>query len=160
MDLNYLTGQRPGDVLRMKDADIREGALYVRQGKTNKFLRIMLHPNGTKSQLASVLERIQGRPGRKSDSHLVTLPSGDSLKQWNLRLRFDTARAAAADRATEVGNKSLAARIKKFQFRDIRAKSASEITDVKAASELLGHTEGDITDRVYRRIGQKVSPTR
>jgi len=160
MDLNYLTGQRPGDVLRMKDADIRDGALYVRQGKTNKFLRILLRPNGAQSQLATVLERIQARPNRKSDSHLVTLPSGDPLKQWNLRLRFDTARSAAADRATESGKKSLAARIKKFQFRDIRAKSASEIADIKAASELLGHTEGDITDRVYRRVGQAVRPTR
>jgi integrase len=160
MDLNYLTGQRPGDVLRMKDADIREGALHVRQGKTNKFLRILLHPNGIQSQLATVVARIQARPGRKSDSHLVTLPSGEPVKQWNLRLRFDTARAAAADRAIEIGKKSLASRIKKFQFRDIRAKSASEISDIKAASELLGHTEGDITDRVYRRIGQAVTPTR
>ncbi|KRB85096.1 hypothetical protein ASE26_29560 [Duganella sp. Root198D2] len=100
------------------------------------------------------------QPGRKSDSHLVTLPSGDPLKQWNLRLRFDTARNAAADRAVEMGKKALAARIKKFQFRDIRAKSASEIADIKAASELLGHTEGDITDRVYRRVGQAVKPTR
>ncbi|KQV46620.1 integrase [Duganella sp. Root336D2] len=160
MDLNYLTGQRPGDVLRMKDSDIREGALLVRQGKTNKFLRILLRPNGSESQLAKVVERILARPGRKSDSHLVTLPSGDPLKQWNLRLRFDTARNAAADRAVEMGKKALAVRIKKFQFRDIRAKSASEIADIKAASELLGHTEGDITDRVYRRVGQAVKPTR
>jgi hypothetical protein len=100
------------------------------------------------------------RPGRKPDSYLVTLPTGEQLKQWNLRQRFDTASAAAVDRATEVGKKSLAARIIKFQFRDIRAKSASEITDIKAASELLGHTEADITNRVYRRIGQAVVPTR
>jgi len=114
----------------------------------------------TASPLGMDIERIQARDGRKNDSHLVTLPSGEPVKQWNLRLRFDTARTAAADHATEAGKKSLAARIKKFQFRDIRAKSASEIADIKAASELLGHTEGDITDRVYRRIGQKVAPTR
>jgi hypothetical protein len=42
----------------------------------------------------------------------------------------------------------------------IRAKSASEIVDMTAASALLGHTEKDITERVYRRIGQAVSPTR
>jgi integrase len=160
MDLNYLTGQRPADVLRMKDSDIREGALLVRQGKTNKFLRILLRPNDSDSQLAKVLERILARPGRKSDSHLITLPSGEPLKQWNLRLRFDSARSTAADRAIEARKKALAERIKKFQFRDIRAKSASEIADVKAASELLGHTEGDITDRVYRRVGQAVKPTR
>lgn len=160
MDLNYLTGQRPADVLRMRDSHIRDGALQVRQGKTNKFLRILLHPNGVQSQLSAVIDRIRARPGRKPDAYLVTLPSGEPLKQWNLRLRFDTARATAIDRAVEAGNSALAERIKKFQFRDIRAKSASEIADVKAASELLGHTEGEITDRVYRRVGQAVTPTR
>lgn len=58
------------------------------------------------------------------------------------------------------GNDALIERIKAFQFRDIRAKSASEIVDVTAARALLGHTEKDITERVYRRIGQAVQPTR
>lgn len=160
MDLNYLSGQRPGDVLRMKDADIREGALHVRQGKTNKFLRILLKPNDVESELAKVIARIQGRPGRQKGAHLVALPNGDAVKQWNLRLRFDTARASAVKAAEDTGKKDLAKRIKQFQFRDIRAKSASEISDTKAASELLGHTEVDITDRVYRRVGQAVTPTR
>jgi integrase len=160
MDLNYLTGQRPADVLRMRDSHIRDGALHVRQGKTNKFLRILLHPKGIQSQLSAVIDRIQARPERKPDAYLVTLPSGEPLKQWNLRLRFDTARGTAIDCALKAGNSALAERIKKFQFRDIRAKSASEIADVKAASELLGHTEGEITDRVYRRVGQAVTPTR
>lgn len=160
MDINYLTGQRPGDVLRMKDADIREGALHVRQGKTNKFLRIMLETAGVKSELAKVIERIQSRTGRASGSFLVTLSNGDQVKQHHLRLRFDTARAAAAKAAEEASKMDLAKRIKQFQFRDIRAKSASEISDMKAASELLGHTEEDLTCRVYRRVGQAVTPTR
>lgn len=160
MDINYLTGQRPGDVLRMKDADIREGALHVRQGKTSKFLRIMLETGGVKSQLASVIERIQSRQGRASGSFLVTLANGAQVKQHHLRLRFDAARAAAAKAAEESNKMDLAKRIKQFQFRDIRAKSASEISDMKAASELLGHTEEEITGRVYRRIGQAVTPTR
>lgn len=40
-----------------------------------------------------------------------------------------------------------------------RGKSASEIADLAAASSLLGHTEKDITEKVYRRIGQAVRPT-
>src|SRR5471030_2026377 len=32
MDLNYLTGQRPADVLKMRDSDLKDGALQVRQG--------------------------------------------------------------------------------------------------------------------------------
>jgi integrase len=160
MDLNYLTGQRPADVLKMRDADIREGSLHVKQGKTGKFLRIMLEENTVKSELATVIERIQGRPGRKEGGYLVTLPSGEQVKKWHLRVRFDAARKAAIEACTKENNLALAERIKAFQFRDIRAKSASEIVDMTAASALLGHTEKDITERVYRRIGQAVSPTR
>jgi integrase len=77
-----------------------------------------------------------------------------------LRVRFDGARKAAIEPCKEQGNDALAQRAKAFQFRDIRANSASEIVDMTAASALLGHTEKDITARVYRRIGQAVTPTR
>lgn len=36
LDLAYLTGQRPSDTLRIRWADIRDGALHVRQSKTGK----------------------------------------------------------------------------------------------------------------------------
>jgi len=49
---------------------------------------------------------------------------------------------------------------KAFQFRDIRAESTSEIVDITAASALLGNTEKALTERIYPRIGQAVSPTR
>lgn len=42
MDLEYLTGQRQNDVLKMTMHDIRDGALEVRQNKTEKKLRIIL----------------------------------------------------------------------------------------------------------------------
>jgi integrase len=160
MDLNYLTGQRPADVLKMADQDINNSALLVRQAKTGKLLRIMLYQGEIKSELASVIERIQARPGRKCGSYLVSLSDGQQLNKWNLRLRFDTARKAAIDACKKEEQHVLAERIAQFQFRDIRAKSASEIVDAADASALLGHTEQDITDRVYRRVGQSVKPTR
>lgn len=46
------------------------------------------------------------------------------------------------------------------QLRDIRPKAASEITDIGEASLLLGHTKGDITERVYRRIGAIAKPSK
>jgi integrase len=36
MDLNYLTGQRPADVLKMRLADIKDGAIEVQQNKTSE----------------------------------------------------------------------------------------------------------------------------
>ena len=40
--LAHLTGQRPGDVLRMSEADISGGLLRVQQGKTKAKLRIVI----------------------------------------------------------------------------------------------------------------------
>mgnify|MGYP002134247567 FL=1 len=36
MDLALLTGQRPADVLKLTRADIRDGALHLKQNKTGK----------------------------------------------------------------------------------------------------------------------------
>lgn len=55
---------------------------------------------------------------------------------------------------------ALAERVRKFQFRDIRPKAASDIGDLAAASRLLGHTEQEITKKVYVRVGETVKPTR
>lgn len=68
--------------------------------------------------------------------------------------RWDDARQQEAVKATlAAGEQALASRIRQFQFYDIRHKAASGIADVGQASLLLGHTEGDITERVYRRVG-------
>nr|WP_234407656.1 hypothetical protein [Pseudomonas bohemica] len=50
--------------------------------------------------------------------------------------------------------------IRKFQFREIRPKAASEILDLSDASRLLGHSDKRITETVYRRVGEIVKPTR
>ena len=55
MDLAYLTGQRPGDVLKMQHTDIQDGALMLQQQKTGKKLRILLA--GT--ELEKVIGRIR-----------------------------------------------------------------------------------------------------
>lgn len=84
---------------------------------------------------------------------------GKALNAGTLRLRFDQARSDAASKADEDGNIELAARIRAFQFRDIRPKAASEMT-LEHASKLLGHTEQEITEKVYRRVGEVVKPTK
>ena len=152
MDLNYLTGQRPADVLKMRVTDIKDGALEVTQNKTKKKLRITI-----KGDLKITLERIKSR-GINS-VYLVATPTGSGLNQGTLRLRFDNARLIAEHRALELGDEHLATKIKGFQFRDIRPKAASEMT-LEHASKLLGHTEQEITEKVYRRVGETVDPTK
>ncbi|WP_230375940.1 site-specific integrase [Pseudomonas fulva] len=58
------------------------------------------------------------------------------------------------------GNTDLANKVRQFQFRDIRPKAASEIDDITHAGRLLGHSKEEMTKRVYRRVGEVVSPTK
>lgn len=77
-----------------------------------------------------------------------------------LRNRWADAREAARVKAEVEKKPDLANRIAQFQFRDIRPKAASEINDLSDASVLLGHSKEGITERVYRRVGAIVKPSK
>ena len=47
----------------------------------------------------------------------------------------------------------------RFQFRNLRAKSASDDT-AEATSKRLGHADSKITERVYRRKAERAKPLR
>lgn len=157
MDVAYLTGQRPADVLKIHLADIDANAITVLQNKTGKRLRILLNDDTcARTQLGQLVDKIRTRPRKIRSMHLVALPSGQPMNTYTLRTRFEAAREEAAANAPD----PLAERIKQFQFRDIRPKAASEISDLDAASKLLGHTDKQITNTVYRRVGESVKPTK
>lgn len=160
MDLAYLSGQRPADVLKMRQVDIRNDELHVLQNKTRHALRIRLHIDGAPTQLGACVDRLMARPVKAMSGALVCTEEGQALTAKMLRDRFDAARAAAAAQAEKERNEDLARRIKAFQFRDIRPKAASEIASLDDASKLLGHTDKQITQKVYRRVGEVVKPTR
>ncbi|WP_456291239.1 hypothetical protein [Pseudomonas palmensis] len=92
--------------------------------------------------------------------HLLLTDNGKRVTAAMLRHRWDDAREEAVKEAVSAGHQVLAGKVSQFQFRDIRPKAASEITDVDHASLLLGHTKGDITERVYRRIGALAKPSK
>lgn len=160
MDLAYLSGQRPADVLKMSKHDIRNDELHVRQNKTTHKLRIRLSADGRPTELGACIERLLARPVQAMNGRLICTEGGQPMTPKMLRGRFDAARAAAAEAATKAGNTGLAKRIEAFQFRDIRPKAASEIVSLDEASALLGHSDSQITQRVYRRVGEVVKPTR
>lgn len=55
MDLAYLTGQRPADVLSMREADAVNEFLQVSQGKTARKLRIRLTAAGNLNDLGTLV---------------------------------------------------------------------------------------------------------
>lgn len=147
--LAHLTGQRPSDVVRMSETAIKGNELFISQGKTNAKLRMQIV-----GELAGLLAEIRAF---KAGFNVQALPllideSGVPLTMNALRNRFDDAREAAGI------DKKL------FQFRDLRAKAATEADDAsgtRTAQALLGHTtEGMTADYIRHTAGKKVQPLR
>ena len=141
MDLALLTGQRPADVLKLKRSDIRDGALHLVQNKTGA--RLAIEVTG---ELAAVIARISERPRTAIIAFLIQDDNGQSLTQHALRSRFDKARELAGVA---------------FQFRDIRAKAATDTGDLAHSQKLLAHKNREMTEHyVKARIGERVKPLR
>lgn len=141
MDLALLTGQRPADVLKIKRSDIRDGALWVVQNKTG--MRLGIEITG---ELAAVIARIDERPTKAGSDFLIRNENGQPLTRDALRSRFDKAREEAGV---------------SFQFRDIRAKAATDTGDLAHSQKLLAHKNRQMTERYVRaRIGERIKPLR
>ena len=96
---------------------------------------------------------------RVRTSQLICTETGRPISQNALRLRFVKARDQAIEQ-----NPTIAKSIKHFQFRDLRAKAASDKAEsetMRDAQLQLGHSSMAMTEHYVRqRRGQKVSPTR
>ena len=150
MDLAYLTGQRPSDVLKMTEHDIQDGVITVTQNKTGAKLRISIE-----GELSVLVQRITSRKsGYKIRSFaLIVDDAGQRLTSTALRGHFDRAREAAG-----INKES-------FQFRDLRGKAATDKTessgDIRQAQKQLGHSNIAMTEHyVKSRKGDKVTPTK
>lgn len=89
---------------------------------------------------------------------LICNEAGEPLRKSAMRYRFDKARDAAAS-ATQ--NEAQAERLRSIQFRDLRAKAASDMEALDKAQKPSGHTKRDMTEHyVRKRRGEKVSPVK
>jgi len=149
MDLAWLAGQRPGDSLRFKETDIKDGALWVTQGKTKAKVRVEIV-----GKLKAVIDRITARKAtyKIRSLNLVVNETGQALSASALDNRFEDARREAKVNLND------------FQFRDLRAKAATEVEEasgIAAAQHLLGHKSSAMTTHYVRnRKGKLVKPTR
>lgn len=155
MDLAYLTGQRPGDVLKFNERQIIDGVFVIRQSKTAAPLRIRIE-----GAFGDLIERIKQRKAARKVwcASLATNAHGMTLSAAVLRTHFVEAREAAA-----LANPALAEDIRKMWFYDLRAKAADDTAadqGDQAAANLLGHSSVSTTQRHYLRRGKTVGPTR
>jgi integrase len=146
MDLAYFTAQRVADVLKMKVADVRDGYIWIAQNKTKAKLRVELV-----GDLAAVIERIMRR---KADSKVTLLRKPEDeqlLASGGMRVSYDLLRWRFT-RARKLAGVD-------FQFRDLRAKAATDIDNLDRAQRLLGHSTRTMTEHYTKnRAGEKVVP--
>lgn len=137
MDIAYITGQRIGDVMSIRYADITDAGLYVEQDKTGARVLITMTPD-----LADAISR--ARELHQSVKGLTLFHRRDGRP-----LAYNTIYGHWA-RACE------AAHVEDVHFHDIRAASATDASAAGLDSKtLLGHT----TESSHRRyLRSKVVP--
>jgi len=139
MDLALLTAQRPSDVLKMQRADIKDACLWVRQNKTGAKIRIAV-----KGRLGEAIERALARPRHAVGLFLVQDENGQRIGYFRLAKEFQRARLEAGVN---------------FQFRDLRAKAATDVDSLGHAQKLLAHASVSMTEHYRKnRAGEKVDP--
>jgi integrase len=145
MDVALLTGLRREDILKLERTSETDDGLLVPTGKTNKPLLFLWS-----DELRAVLKRAWAERPQIRRALICTRSgkryTGDGFsKMWR----------RAHDAALKAGEISAP-----FTFNDIRAKSASDDADPARASNRLGHTTQQTTERFYIRTPRKVEPLR
>ena len=139
MEFDLMLGLRPGGLFKLQRKNLTEQGIHVETAKTGKVLLFAWD-----DELREVVERAK-KLRRVGSMYLLPNQQGrpytvDGFRQlWRrVMLRY------AAQGGT------------KFQFRDLRAKSASD----HETGEHLGHTSDDVLNRVYKRKPKLVTPLR
>ncbi|MDK4689168.1 tyrosine-type recombinase/integrase [Kingella negevensis] len=145
MDIAYLTGQRPIDIVKLHSNDIHNGYLHITQQKTKAKLRF---------EITGDLKTIFDRIIPETPDYLFHNQKGGSMNRSNLTKAFKTLRDHLIQKYPE---HEIA--LKNFQFRDLRAKSATDVylnSTLTDAKEQLGHTSEKMTQTYVRKAKPRV----
>jgi integrase len=142
MDLAVLTALRRGDILSLTRDNLTDEGILIHTSKTKKDLLIEWS-----NELRAVVDRAKRLPPQVRKPIIATRQGKAYTGQgfaaiWQRLMR----------KAVKKG-------IERYQFRDLRAKSASDDT-LEAATQRLGHADPRITETVYRRKPRRVRPLR
>ena len=151
MKLAILTGLRRGDIFALRKTDYTADGLLVTPSKTKGSTGVQLLFELT-DELVEVIEQAIALPP-KSRPFIVGNRAGNQYTKDG----FDSVWQRLMSKATDPDSDQS---IERFQFRDLRRKSASDEEDEQIAQQRLGHASVAITNRVYRVLPKKVKPLR
>lgn len=132
MDFCYFTGQRIGDVLKVRLSDITDDGVYFEQGKTGKKLIVEMTP-----ELRAVVDQAKGLHGKVSGLTLFQARGGKPYSYFGVSAMFR--------RACEK------AKIQDFHIHDIRAKALTDLDRQGGNAQTLGgHLSRTTTERYIK----------
>jgi len=132
MDVCYLTGQRIGDVLAIRLADITQEGIYFQQEKTGKRLLVDMT-----IEIEDAVGRAKGLHSNVRGLTLFHGRGGRPLSYYGVRSAFQ--------RACKL------AKVEDATLHDIRAKAATDAErQGKNPTDLLGHSSRATTTRYLR----------
>jgi integrase len=142
MELAYLTGQRQGDILGLRWADIDDKIHFV-QGKTGKRLGMRIGP-----KLEAVLDECWNLPkgGCDGGEHVITRTCGGRYTSEGARALWQR----TIGQYVRGGGK-------RWNFHDLRGKCVSDSKSLQQASDRAGHLDQKMTKRVYDRNEREVA---
>lgn len=152
--LKVLTGLRRKDILLLRQSDLRDDGIHVQPSKTKKTTGKRLIIEWTPELEAAKDAALAARP-KDIAPWLFCTRKGECYQKDNGTANgFDSIwQRFMAKALKETGLEE------RFQERDLRAKTASEMP-LELAQALLGHADPRITQRVYRRRPDRVKPLR
>lgn len=150
--IKLLTGMRRGDMLRLRVSDLGDVGIRVNTNKTGKPLIYEWSEELRAAvDLALSTRPIQFSPFlfcNKNGLGYVNEKTGKA-EGWNSMWQRFMDRVLSETKVTE-----------RFTEHDLRAKCASDAKTLEHARALLAHTDVKLTQRVYRRKPERVSPLR
>lgn len=142
IDLAYLTGLRQGDVLGLTRQCLTDEGIEVTASKTGKAAVITWT-----DELREVVKRAKALPPQLPGQWLVRTREG---------ARYSPSGFASLWQALMRRHKAAGGEV--FQFKDIRAKTASDSASLTEASERLQHSTTAITSARYMRKAARIRP--
>ncbi len=143
-EMCYLTGQRIGDALTIRLADISVEGIAFKQEKTNARLLVQMTPD-----LEGLIARVKALPRKIRGLTLFCSPRGGKP------VHYSSVKDAFAISCKKAG-------VVDASLHDLRAKSLSDTDDQgNDAQKLGGHTDAKMTERYLRlRKTNKATPPR
>jgi integrase len=151
--IKLMTALRRTDMLQLRIADIRDGAIHVQPHKTAKTTGKAIQIEITPELDEAIKEAIGARPLHIAPWLFCTRAGECYVDAQGQANGFDSMWQRFMDRVVKETKVT-----ERFCERDLRAKCATDQPSLEAAKKLLAHADSRTTARWYRRKPERVKP--